>query len=122
MSPTSPQSDAAAVAWPPSEFTLKLRRPILDEAGGEIADLRLHEPTDDEWVKIMKHPAETRRRFLIATIAKITEGSAARLALGDAVQAENYCLAFFELGEATTPWSQPNSPTSTAGTLPSSEG
>jgi hypothetical protein len=119
---------AAGSAYPPSEFTLVLRKPITDQAGGEIVELRLHEPTEDEWVKIGQYKdadhgdRRTARRFMVSLVAGVPMGAVAKMAIGDVATAEEYILAFFATGEAQRPWLPQSLPTYTAGARTPSDG
>jgi hypothetical protein len=94
----------AAPAWPPSELTLTLRTPVVDAAGSEITELSLHEPTDDEWMAVMAHEVETRRRYAISRIAALPMTTVAKIKIGDVLRAENYLWGFIEVGRATRDW------------------
>lgn len=100
----SPEADTPdAPAWPPAAYELELRKPV--EFKGETFEvLSLREPTGQEWEQIFEHPAKSRRRFAVSTIAGLPMGACALIGIGDLVRAENYLNAFFEAGQATRGW------------------
>lgn len=90
--------------FPPSELTLLLRKPVNDADGSKIAHLALREPTDDEWVQIMKQDRHVQRRHAVSLVSALPLSLCAQMAISDLVRAENYLFAFFEVAETVRDW------------------
>lgn len=87
------------VEWPPETWLMPLRRTLKTKADETIASLSLREPTMDEFEQIMRHPAETRRRFSVSLIAGLPMSEVAKIGVGDVVRAEAYLTSFFDVGQ-----------------------
>lgn len=95
--------EGEASPWPTATFVLPLRKPI-EVAGVTYGELKLREPTDDEWTDIFAQPPEKRRRYAVARVTGLPSDQLGRVGIGDLVRAERYLSAFFDVGQAIGGW------------------